>query len=174
MKDVAIACPCNCLLPSLSGSHSLKSAGCAVGYDDLADDCSFNVVHASSLASSHRREALMPTWSCSYSGFVPSTMQGCKLRPETLHLQGKLCTPDSCGLKSIVMFLMPLHQRLETVSQVYMCHAVNQCWLLPPVQFNVHLDRCVSQAIHTSHTAFASTWFLRLAVRTQHASGSFS
>ena len=27
---------------------------------------------------------------------------------------------------------------------------------------------------HTSHTAFASTWILSFAVRTQHASGSFS
>ena len=127
MEDVATShCMPMQLFAPLSGRRSLKFAGRAVGYDDLADDCSFNVAHAFNHASSHAREALMPTWNCSYSGFVPSTMQECKIRLETLYLQSKLCTPDSCGLKSIMMFLMPLHQRLVTVSPLYMCHACSQ------------------------------------------------
>ena len=59
MEDVATShCMPMQLFAPLSGRHSLKFAGRAVGYDDLADDCSFNVVHAFSHASSHRREAL--------------------------------------------------------------------------------------------------------------------
>ena len=102
-----IACPCNCLLPSLSSRRSLKFVGCAVGYDDLVDHGRVLPMRRSpfSHAGSHRREALMPTWNCRYSGFGFSTMRVCKLRLETLHLQSKLCTPGSCGLKSIMMFL---------------------------------------------------------------------
>ena len=59
MEDVATShCMPMQLFAPLSGRRSLKFAGRAVGYDDLADDCSFNVVHAFNHASSHRREAL--------------------------------------------------------------------------------------------------------------------
>ena len=59
------------------------------------------------------------------------------------HVEGMHMASDD---QSIMMFPVPLHQRQEAASPFYMCHAVGQCWVLPPAQFNVHLDRCVSQA----------------------------
>ena len=59
------------------------------------------------------------------------------------HVEGMHVASDD---QSIMMFPVPLQQRQEAASPLYMCRAVSQCWVLPPAQFNVHLDRCASQA----------------------------
>ena len=138
MEDVATShCVPMQLFAPLSGRRSLKFAGRAVGYDDLADDCSFNVVHAFNHASSHRREALEAHGTVvARVSFLPP----CKgANSGQRHCIYRISCARFTWLKSIMMFLMLLHQRLETTSPL--CHAVDQCWVLPPVQFNVHLDR---------------------------------
>ena len=65
------------------------------------------------------------------------------------HVEGMHMASDD---QSIMMFPVPLHQRQEAASPFYMCHAVGQCWVLPPAS-----SMCTSL---TSHTACASTRFL--------------
>ena len=64
------------------------------------------------------------------------------------HVEGLHMASDD---QSIMMFPVPLHQRQEAASPFYMCHAVGQCWVLPPAN-----SMCISTNAfpkpHESHS----------------------
>ena len=64
------------------------------------------------------------------------------------HVEGMHVASDD---QSIMMFPVPLHQRQEAASPFYMCHAVGQCWVLPPASSMCILTGVLPKP-HESHS----------------------
>ena len=115
--------------------------------------CSFTVVHAFSthaIASQGALEAHGTIFAQS------SILSPCACtnpeHAETKHLQSETCRRHMASDdQSIMMFPAPLHQRQEAALPFYMCHAVGQCWVLPPAS-----SMCILTAVfpkpHESHS----------------------